>query len=638
MGVKNLVKRVLVAQQNRRYDKLLQRRRGSYSQWIAEYERTAEDAVILEDTVPAEDASVSVEESEKREAVEYVYFYYPGGRVTDGLRQILSGYFATHPRVSICYGDEDVWEEPRQARKMPWFKPEASPETLEAFFYPGSLIAMRKEACADPEGVADNAHGDGGYLVEDAETFQKWVCRRLLALGGSMVLGHVPYVLYHCESRERIEAFTGVSRCEADPTARLPFISVIIPSKDNPKLLENCLQGIQKAAEGVACEAIIVDNGSSPENKARIEELLQQHRQQGKTIKYLYSPMEFHFSKMCNMGVEQAEGELILLLNDDVTLCLGDTLCRMGAMANRCAVGAVGLKLYYPDSIRIQHAGITNLPMGPVHKLQFLEDDRDYYFGYNRGIRNVLAVTGACLMVRKDRYLEAGGFCGELKVAFNDVDFCFQLYELGYRNLCINDRYAYHHESLSRGEDESIEKLNRLLAELELLNERHPALKGIDPYYPLGLNREGLDTRIRPAYETAGNFVQIHGDVEAHVNLQEYRQDNCVLFRVESIQNSVVQGYCVVLGDNNACYHKKLFLLPEEGKALGIALEEQYRPDLAENMPEQRNVALCGYAVELDALPLPPGHYRIGVCVRNRVTGLRLMNLSNRFYHRGGER
>lgn len=622
MGVKNLVKKILVAQQNRRYDCLLRKRRGSYPQWITEYERIAEEAVAMGD----------------KEPVEYVYFYYPGGRVTDKLKQILSSYFATHPEVLICYGDEDVWEEPPQDRKMPWFKPEASLETLEHYFYLGSLIGMRKEACANPKGVVENAHGDGGFLVEDAGAFQEWIYQSLMALGGcqqgSVVLGHVPYVLYHCESRERIEAFIKESRGEVSPLppTRLPLISIIIPSKDHPQLLEACLEGIQRAAEGTAYEAIVVDNGSSPENRARIEKLLQQYRQRGITIEYLYSPMEFHFSKMCNMGVEQARGELILLLNDDVTLCAGDTLRRMGAMANRSAVGAVGLKLYYPDSIRIQHAGITNLPMGPVHKLQFLKDDRDYYFGYNRGIRNVLAVTGACLMVRKDRYLEAGGLCGELKVAFNDVDFCFQLYELGYRNLCMNDRYAYHHESLSRGEDESVEKLNRLLTELELLNERHPALKGTDPYYPFGLNREGLDTRIRPAYETAGNCVQLHGELQQGLNLQEYRQDNCVLFRVESIQNSVVQGYCVVLGDNSACYDKVLFLHSQEGTPIGIALEEQYRPDLAENMPEQRYVALCGYAVKLDAFPLPLGDYRIGVCVRNRVTGLRLMNLSNRFY------
>lgn len=121
-------------------------------------------------------------------------------------------------------------------------------------------------------------------------------------------------------------------------------------------------------------------------------------------------------------------------------------------------VGSVGLKLYYPDSVKIQHDGIVNLPVGPVHKLQFMEDDRSYYFGRNRFTQDCVAVTGACLLIRTEVFREAGGFREVLRVAYNDVELGFRLLEMGYYNVVWNDRFAYHHESLSRGSDESPEK------------------------------------------------------------------------------------------------------------------------------------------------------------------------------------
>ena len=95
----------------------------------------------------------------------------------------------------------------------------------------------------------------------------------------------------------------------------------------------------------------------------------------------------------------------------------------------------MGTKLLYPDSDIIQHAGITNLRVGPAHKLQFLSDGEVHYFGMNRGVHNMLAATGACLMMRRDVFFEAGGFCEELAVAFNDVDLCYTIFENGYYNI-----------------------------------------------------------------------------------------------------------------------------------------------------------------------------------------------------------
>ena len=129
-------------------------------------------------------------------------------------------------------------------------------------------------------------------------------------------------------------------------------------------------------------------------------------------------------------------------------------------------VGAVGAKLIYPGTEIIQHAGITNIHLGPAHKLQFRSDALEFYFGRNRMAMDVLGVTGACLLVKKSIYDQALGLSENLRVAFNDVEFCYHVYEMGYYNVVRNDVTLTHHESLSRGADASTEQLRRLHQEL----------------------------------------------------------------------------------------------------------------------------------------------------------------------------
>lgn len=116
---------------------------------------------------------------------------------------------------------------------------------------------------------------------------------------------------------------------------------------------------------------------------------------------YHYEPMEFNFSKMCNLGVSLATGDYILLLNDDIEITQDNWLEKLMEKAVLPHVGAVGAKLIYPGTEIIQHAGITNIHLGPAHKLQFRSDALEFYFGRNRMAMDVLGVTGACLLVKK---------------------------------------------------------------------------------------------------------------------------------------------------------------------------------------------------------------------------------------------
>lgn len=623
MSIRKLVKQALTKRQNRIYERHLQARQMTYEQWCRKRETAGERLWTGE--LPAEQISA-------KESAGYVVCILGKGRPAENAGSLIEAYFSCHPQAQLLYGDEDVWADfPRGERQSPWFKPDWSPHLLDSRFYFGSLVAVRSELWKK----ALMAYGEA---MEQEETVRRCV---ELAGGyeiGSKAVGHIPEILFHCESREAIVDRSTVKEAEAFCKAAgeaygkkdressrtlFPQISVIIPSKDQPDILSVCLAALPKAMDGLPYEVIVVDNGSTEENRRRVSALLENHT-------YLYEPMEFHFSEMCNLGAAKAVGELLLFLNDDVELCTAGCVGQMAALAARPYTGAVGMKLYYPDSIRIQHAGITNLPMGPVHKLQFLEDNVSYYFDSNRGSRNVLAVTGACLMVEKKKFLQTGGFARELRVAFNDVDFCFRLWELGYFNVCRNDIYGYHHESLSRGGDEAAEKLNRLLEERKILYDRHPGLQGKDPYYSVHLSSEGLDTRIRPAYETAGNTPQKERSAMPETDTTDYRRDDCLLVRVESCVNGEIQGYGVVLGDNNACYEKQLLLESGEGIVFSRKLEGQHRPDLTENMPDQNRVGLCGFRIKIDEDNVPPGRYRIGLAARNRVTGLRLMQWSSR--------
>ena len=654
MSVKKLVKQMLSEKENLRYRYRLAKKKSDYSQWLEE-----QKAVWQEEN----DGIISGEADDS----EFVFICASKGRMTAYARKSIICYFETHPDVLLLYGDEDVQAGDKDSRN-PVFKPEWSPDLLDSCFYFGSLVAMRKDFFAK---VAEAAGAEpllqtvkeNDYMVADFPQYVQWMYRCAAMAGGYEKgvrgIGHVAQILFHCDSmeeqdryrealyrQERIKTYREAlfNSHSEDRSKDSSLVSVVIPSKDQPQLLEKCIWAVKAAADKIGIEIIVVDNGSDSENREKIKKLIHDLSAKNLDIIYLFQPMEFNFSRMCNLGAEKAKGDFLLFLNDDVELAVQGCIDQMAALASRPFTGAVGLKLYYPESKKIQHAGITNLPMGPVHKLQFLEEEKAAEYTC-RGNVNYLAVTAACLMTERKKFCEAGGFAEELQVAFNDVDLCFSLYELGYQNVCMNGSYAYHHESLSRGDDEAEEKLDRLILERDTLYGRHPRLEGVDPYYSIHLSREGLDTCIRPAYETAGNTVQKHDNFLAEKTLYNYRRDECVTVRIEAVKSGEILGWCAVLGDNNACYSKELMLKkisetlsekedvwfrPPDG-VYTIPLEEQYRPDLQENMSDQENVALSGFHIQVRVNLLPPGRYRIGAAVSHRITGLKLMNWSNRY-------
>ena len=429
-------------------------------------------------------------------------------------------------------------------------------------------------------------------------------------------------------------------------------ISVVIPSKDHPDLLKKCLQSVAKTTCEMPLEIIIVDNGSYKDNRIHVEALCKTMTDAADgrfQFQYIYEPMDFHFAKMCNMGAERANGQYLLFLNDDVEAVESGWLTQMLAQVIKPYTGAVGMKLLYPDGKRIQHAGIVNLPMGPVHKLQFAQDSEVYYDKRNRGIHNVCAVTGACLMIRKELYEKLGGMSMDLPVAFNDVELCFHAMEQGYYNVICCDSYLLHHESISRGQDSSEEKRSRLLRERSKLYEMHPLQVSVDPFYPYetssgyGLCHAYLDTAIRPAFEDGLPMVQKAVEVKEIAKAKEkavfvQKQDHeklnpCLKLQVEQLyqeeRDSIhVAGHSFVVGSDN-CQFSYTLILRGEDKLYGVALEPVRRFDLERNMPDQINVGLAGFHVQIPVKKLSKGRYRVEIYAKDETSSLRLKQYSN---------
>lgn len=609
MGIKSFLKQGMAYGLDKQYEKKCASRKILYKDWVASMEEA--------------------ESSSKGERVEAVFLSdAENGAWADGAKERAEAFLSAHPEVCVVYGDEDVETAPGQYEN-PWLKPCWSPDTYLWKDYLGEAVAVRKSFYEK----AEEKSRDG--LLKAAGGFTK----------GCQSIAHINGILFHRKtdwftgetnsSMTREKTAGGQTDCRDAKKQGMPYISVIIPSKDNAVVLKKCLDTLKKTAADISYEVLLVDNGSGEAVKKKIEEMTTD----APDILYIYEPMEFNFSKMCNLGAERAEGSLLLFLNDDIEATHTGWLSDMAKLAERPHVGAVGCKLLYPDTDKIQHAGITNLPMGPVHKLQFLRDNKCYYDNRNRGIRNVSAVTAACLMVRREVFEEAGGFCESMQVAFNDVDFCFTLLEKGYYNAVCNHIHLLHHESMSRGADESEEKLKRLHRERTMLYDRHPGLNGKDPFYHDWLNRTGLDTRIQPAYRSGREIADVQAakevakeSNEAYV-LKNARKDRCLLVRIEAADASHISGYGVVLGSDNACFNGKL-LLERKGRQPAVYeldFTEQYRQDLQENMPDQKNVALCGFHVNI-AEPLPEGEYRIGMLATDKISGSSLMNYSNRTF------
>ena len=269
-----------------------------------------------------------------------------------------------------------------------------------------------------------------------------------------------------------------------------PLVSIIIPFKDMPHLLTMCIESIINKSTYQNFEIIGINNNSS--EQATFEEMNRLEVVDSRIKFYEYN-VPFNYSQINNYAVNtHAKGEHILLLNNDIEIITPKWIEEMLMHSQRKGIGCVGAKLYYPNET-IQHAGVV-VGIGGVagHSHKYFNKNSPGYFTRLDIVQNYSAVTAACLMVKKNIYNKVGGLNQDnLKVAFNDIDFCLRVQEKGYLNLFTPYCEAYHHESISRGHEDTEEKQNRFNKEVTYMMDRHEnILKNGDPFYNINLTLE----------------------------------------------------------------------------------------------------------------------------------------------------
>jgi GT2 family glycosyltransferase len=426
---------------------------------------------------------------------------------------ILSG------NADVIYSDEDKLDADAE-HVEPHFKPDFNIDYFFSINYVCHFSVIRKAVLERIGGFRAGFDGSQDYdlLLRATENGER--------------IEHVPKVLYHWRkvaestasaAAAKPKSWDSGKRALAESVARRgidasieagpypntyrvrrsirgePQISILVPFRDKPTLLSTCIESILAKSDYPHYEIIGIDNASEdPATHA----LMRQLEQRDRRVRFVRYDAPFNFSAINNFGARHAQGEHLLMLNNDTEVIASEWLRAMLEHSQRPEVGVVGAKLLYPDR-RIQHAGVI-VGIGGVagHSHLLLEGDRPGYFARAQLPQNLSAVTFACAMTRRTVFEQLGGLNEQdLTIAFNDIDYCLRAREAGY--LIVYTPYAelFHHESLSRGYEDNPEKQARFGREISYMLERHRGiLERGDPCYNRNLRLDVHDFSPFPGY------------------------------------------------------------------------------------------------------------------------------------------
>ena len=421
------------------------------------------------------------------------------------------------PDVGLIYSDEDKIDV-NGRRYGHYFKPDFNPDLLRSHNMISHFGVYRRELVVELGGFREGFDGAQDYdlalrVVDRLERHQ---------------IRHLPRILYHWRAgahstaadpeakpyalraairamedhlrRNHLDArvaesdlFPGTLRVRYALPAEPPLVSIIIPTRNARRLVEQCIGSIRQQTRYPNYEILLVDNGSDdPAALAAFERLA------AEGVRVLPYPHPFNYSAINNFAAGKARGELLAFVNNDIEVIAPDWLDEMVALALRPGTGAVGARLWYPDD-RLQHGGVV-LGLGGVagHAMKYLPKGDPGYCARALLRQNYSAVTAACLVVRRVLFEEVDGFDEtHLAVAFNDVDLCLRLREVGYDNVWTPWAELYHHESLSRGAEDTPEKQRRFAKECEWMRQRWGELLDRDPAYNPNLTRAREDFSLK---------------------------------------------------------------------------------------------------------------------------------------------
>lgn len=418
--------------------------------------------------------------------------------------------------LDAVYTDEDKVTTELDEHFQPHLKPDFNLDLLRSNNYICHFFVVRCSVVEKAGGFRQEFDGaqDHDFIFRCVETAGK--------------VGHIPEILYHWRTHKASTADNPASKMYAFdagkraieahlertgtagvvthtpdlgffrvkyPVQGSPLVSIIIPNKDEKETLKTCIESIREKTEYDNYEIIIVENNSTT------EEIFQYYKElsQDPRIRLLRWKKEFNYSAINNYGVSHAKGEYLLFLNNDVKVITPGWIKEMLGVCQRPEVGAVGVKLIYPDNT-IQHAGCV-IGIGGIagHMFVDMPANRTGYLHKASILQDMSAVTAACMMMKKTSFEEAGGFTEKLSVAFNDVDLCLKVRKN--EKLIVYDPYVqlYHMESKTRGAEDSTEKVRRFQEEIEYMRcQWIDILKKGDPYYNKNLSLTKWNYSLRP--------------------------------------------------------------------------------------------------------------------------------------------
>ncbi len=422
-----------------------------------------------------------------------------------------------HPEVKLIYSDEDKIDE-QDRRYDPHFKSGWNPDMFYSYNYISHLSVIESTVLEAVGGLREGYEGAQDYdlflrVIEQINDNEICHIEKILyhwrALAGSKAhasgeklhtanAGLKALSNHFTKKDPRISVVHGLlpnTYKVSYPIDNEPLVSLIVPTRDGYDILSKCISSILEKTDYKNYEIIIVDNETTDPKTLHYFDTLTEAYSHIRIIPYHKA---FNYSAINNFAVQEARGEIIGLINNDVEVISKHWLTEMVQHAVRPEIGAVGAKLYY-DNDTIQHAGVI-LGIGGVagHAHKYFKREEHGYFSRLKIVQNFSAVTGACLVVRKELYEVVGGLDETyLKVAFNDVDFCLKLLVFGYRNIWTPYVELYHHESITRGLEDSEEKVNRFNSEVNYMKNKWKEYLKKDTYYNLNLTHRsesfGLD-------------------------------------------------------------------------------------------------------------------------------------------------
>lgn len=401
-------------------------------------------------------------------------------------------------QARLIYTDHDYFYDQLKGDKVmePVFKPQPSAAYLHCFNYLGPSVVVASSVIAQ---------SDVAKLFDDEFLYRLAIEQ---FLDTSAVL-HLPEALFQSTRQQTLRTPEPDSNLSPWPDINwqrqgdhnvlrasaewqdLPSVDLVIPTRDGLAVLQPCIESILNITDYPAYQIIIVDNGSEqPETLEFFERVQSDPR-----VRVVAYPGEFNYSAINNFAIAQGSSEYVAMVNNDIEAIHADWLKQMMVWAKQDSVGIVGAKLLFGNGT-VQHAGVTigmGNAAGHIHRLE--PGDAPGYQNRCIATQNMMAVTAACLITPRSLFEKLGGLDEQdLKVAYNDIDYCLRVEQMGLQVIWTPEARLYHHESVSRGDDMSDKHIERYFYELGTLQKRWKTKGFVDKYYSkhLRISDEGV--------------------------------------------------------------------------------------------------------------------------------------------------